>query len=75
MAEPRPDAGSRWQDELRAVLLVAAQVVAVVLVIAAAAIFIPPVGQLFNRVPVAIAVLVVGTAWVLWRITRRPAAP
>jgi hypothetical protein len=73
MTEPRPETESRWQDELRSVLGVAFLVVAVVLVVAAAAIFVAPIGQLFNRVPVAIAVLVVGTAWVLWRITRRAA--
>jgi hypothetical protein len=29
----------------------------------------------FGRIPVAILVLVAGTAWVLWRIARRPGPP
>lgn len=74
VADPRPDGESRWQDELRAVLTVAVVVVAVVLVVAAVAIFVPGFGQLFNRLPIAIVVLVGGTGWVLWRITRRPAS-
>lgn len=74
VADPRPERGSRWQDELRAVLTVAVLVVAVVLAVAAVAIFVPGIGQLFNRVPIAIVVLIGGTGWVLWQITRRPAS-
>ena len=77
MADPRPDPAreSRPRDDLRAVLTVAALVVASVLAVAAVAIFIPTVGELFARLPIAIAVLLGGTAWVLWRITRRSASP
>ena len=69
-----PVADSRLRDELRSVLGVAAAVVAAVLAIAALAIFIPGVGDLFARLPIAIAVLVLGTGWVLWRIIGRSPA-
>jgi hypothetical protein len=36
---------------------------------------VPPVEAFFGRIPVAILVLVAGTAWVLWRIARRPGPP
>jgi xanthine/uracil/vitamin C permease (AzgA family) len=67
-----PDRGRQGglRDELRSVLAVAAAVVAVVLAVAALAIFVPGVRDLFARLPIAIAVLLGGTAWVLWRITR-----
>jgi hypothetical protein len=58
------------RDGLRSVVAVAAAVVAVVLAVAAVAIFVPGVRDLFAHLPIAIAVLVGGTAWVLWRITR-----
>jgi len=60
--------------DVRSVLLVAAVVVGVVLAIAAIGTFVPPVENLFGRLPIAIIVLVVGTAWVLWRIAGRPGA-
>lgn len=53
-------------------LVVALRVVGVVLAVAALAIFIPPVREIFARLPIAILVLLGGTAWVLWRITRGP---
>jgi hypothetical protein len=62
----------RWRDELRAVIVVALLVVVAVLAIAALAIFVPPVREVFARLPIAILVLLGGTAWVLWRITRGP---
>ena len=52
--------------------LLAVLVVGGVLGIAALATFVPPIHDIFNRLPIAIVVLVGGTAWVLWRITRRP---
>ena len=58
------------QTGWREVLTVAAVVVAVVLVVA----------QLTSgisrdvRTPATILILIAGTAWVLWRITRRPPA-
>ncbi|HEY0444367.1 MAG TPA: hypothetical protein VGC90_09105 [Candidatus Limnocylindrales bacterium] len=74
MADTTPERPARWQDEVRAVLTVAVLVVAVVLVVAAIAIFIPGIHDLFSRLPIAIVVLIAGTAWVLWQITRRPAS-
>jgi xanthine/uracil/vitamin C permease (AzgA family) len=68
-----PDAPLR--DELRPVLAVAAGVVAVVLAVAAVAIFVPEVRDVFARLPIAIAILIGGTAWVLWQITRRSPSP
>jgi hypothetical protein len=61
----------RWRDELRDVGLAAVLVVGGVLGVAALATFLPPVRDLFDRLPIAIIVLIGGTAWVLWRITRR----
>lgn len=66
MVEPR------WRDEVRDVGLLAVLVVGGVFAVAALATFVPPVHDLFNRLPIAIVVLIGGTAWVLWRITRRP---
>jgi hypothetical protein len=54
------------------VLLVGAVVVGVVLAIAAIGTFVPPVEAFFGAVPVAVLVLIGGTAWVLWTIARRP---
>jgi hypothetical protein len=62
----------RWRDEIREVALLAILVVGAVLGVAALATFVPPIRDLFNRLPIAILVLIGGTAWVLWRITRRP---
>jgi UDP-N-acetylglucosamine:LPS N-acetylglucosamine transferase len=61
----------RWRDEIREVGLLAVLVVGGVLGVAALATFVPAVRDLFDRLPIAIAVLIGGTAWVLWRITRR----
>jgi anti-sigma-K factor RskA len=74
VAEPRR-LGS--QPGWRAVVLVAAAVVALVLGAAVLTSFLPAsVQEIVFRTPVAIAVLVVGTGWLLWRIARRdPGAP
>ncbi len=74
MAEPTRSAR---QPGWREVLLVAAVVVAVVLGLAFATSLLPTtLQQLFFRTPVAIVVLLVGTAWILWRISRdRPESP
>ena len=70
MAEPRAA-----QAGLREVLLVGALVVAVVLGAAALTSILPDAfQQLVVETPLAIAVLIGGTALVLWRITRRPSA-
>ena len=73
MVEPEPRAGP--QVGLSQVLLVAAAVVAVVLGAAALTSLLPTeVQQVIFHGPVLIAVLVLGTAWLLWRISRgRPA--
>lgn len=60
---------------LREVLLVGALVVAVVLGAAALTSVLPEAfQQVVLRTPLAIAVLIGGTTFVLWRITRRPPA-
>jgi uncharacterized membrane protein len=63
MAETRPQPG--W----RQVALVAGAVVAVVIGAAVVTSILPtPVQQAIFHGPVLIGVLIVGTAWVLWRI-------
>jgi len=59
------------------VVLVAAAVVAIVLGAAALTGILPEVVQdAIYETPVAIGVLIVGTGWLLWRISRRgPGAP
>lgn len=65
MVEARPQPG------LRQVLLVAAVVVVVVLGAAFLTSLLPSVAQdLIFHGPLLIVVLVVGTAWLLWRIAR-----
>jgi hypothetical protein len=71
VAEPRRGPESPLRDELRPVLGVALGVVVVVLAVAAVAIFVPGIRDVFARLPIAILVLIGGTAWVLWQITRR----
>ena len=73
MAEPRR-VGS--QPGWREVLIVAGAAVAVVLG-AAILTSILPVGaqEVVFHTPLAIVVLVVGTGWLLWRISRRPPNP
>jgi UDP-N-acetylglucosamine:LPS N-acetylglucosamine transferase len=70
-SEPRAADEASWRDEIREVGLLAVLVVGGVLGVAALATFVPPVHDLFDRLPIAIIVLIGGTAWVLWRITRR----
>lgn len=65
MAETRPQPG--W----RQVALVAFGVVAVVLGAAVVTGFLPaPIQNAIFHGPVLIAVLILGTAWVLWRISQ-----
>ena len=71
MVEPR-DAGRQpgWPQ----VLLIAAVVVAVVLGAAMATSLLPTsLQEIVFHTPLTILVLVVGTAWLLWRIARRDA--
>jgi uncharacterized membrane protein len=65
------------QPGWREVVLVAAAVVVVVLGAAFATSLMPAsVQEIVFHTPVAIAVLVGGTGWLLWRISRRgPGAP
>ena len=73
MAEPSRIAR---QPGWREVLLVAATAVAVVLGAAVLTSALPTGAQEFVfHTPIAIIVLVIGTAWLLWRISRRPAGP
>jgi uncharacterized membrane protein len=59
------------QPGLREVVLVAAAVVAVVIGAAALTGYLPaPIQQAIFHGPVLIGVLIVGTAWLLWRISR-----
>ena len=62
-----------WASSIRAVLLVAGAVVVAVLGAAVLTSALPvDLQRIIFRTPVAIAVLVVVTAWVLWGIARRP---
>ena len=73
MAEPRR-AGR--QAGWREVLIVAGVAVAVVLGAAILTSLLPEAFQtIVFHTPLAIVVLVVGTAWLLWRISRQPAGP
>lgn len=67
MVDPRPGDGD-LRRELARVLAVAAVVAAVVL----AVVFLTSDVSRDLRTPVTIAVLIGGTAFVLWRITRSP---
>ncbi len=74
MAEPRP---IRSQPGWREVVIVAAAVVALVLGAAVLTSLMPTALQeVVFHTPLAIAVLIVGTGWILWQISRRgPGAP
>lgn len=70
MAEPRRVAG---QPGWREVLAVAGVAVALVLGAAILTSILPTgIQEFVFHTPIAIVVLVVGTAWLLWRISRRP---
>ena len=73
MAEPRRVGR---QPGWREVVLVAAVAVAVVMGAAVLTSFLPTnLQEVVFRTPLAIVVLIVGTAWLLWRIARRPPGP
>ena len=57
------------------VLTIAVVIVAIVLAIAAISNLVPSVGNAFASFPVLIAVLIVGTVLVVWRILRAPSTP
>jgi len=57
----------------REVLTVAAVAVAIVLAIDVVTTKVPALQDFVTRTPLVVAVLIAGTAWLLWRIaTRRP---
>jgi heme A synthase len=65
------DARGRPQPGWREVILVAVAIVAAVLGAAALTGLLPtPIQQAIFHGPILIAVLIVGTAWLLWRISR-----
>jgi uncharacterized membrane protein len=69
VAEPAAHHQAGWRD----VIVVAAVVVGVVLGAAVVTSLLPTAFQEFVfHTPIAIIVLIVGTAWLLWRIARRP---
>jgi FtsH-binding integral membrane protein len=73
VAEPKRVGG---QPGWREVLLVALVAVAVVLGAAVLTSVLPTGAQeIVFHTPLAIVVLVVGTGWLLWRISRRPLGP
>lgn len=80
-SRPRPTVaepgGAAPQPGWREVLLVAAGVVVAVLAAAVLTGLLPAAARdVVFRTPVAIGVLIVGTGWLLWRISRRePGAP
>lgn len=72
-AAEEPETQPSWRRSLVDVLRVAVVVVMVVLGIAFATDFLPkPLRDLIVETPLAIGVLLGGTAWLLWRIARRP---
>jgi hypothetical protein len=69
----QPPATPSRQPGIREVLIVAAIVVALVLAADAVTTVLPPGAQdVVVHTPLAIIVLVLGTAFVLWRILRAP---
>ena len=65
------DARGRPQPGWREVILVAVAIVAAVLGAAALTGLLPtPIQQAIFHGPILIAILIVGTAWLLWRISR-----
>ncbi len=73
--DPAAAGTSRAQPGWREVLSVAAAIVLVVLGAAVVTGVLPrAVQEVIFHTPIAIAVLVGGTAWVLWQIGRRPAS-
>ena len=73
MAEPRR---ATRQPGWREVVLVAAAAVGVVLGAAILTSILPTgIQELVFHTPLAIIVLIGGTGWLLWRISRRPPGP
>ena len=75
--DPEPAAPPSWQSSIRDVLVVAALVVGAVLGAAFLTSVLPDqIQRVVFHTPLTIAILVVVTAWVLWRIAgRRPPPP
>jgi FtsH-binding integral membrane protein len=77
MSQPASESGAgppSWRRAVRDVLLVATVVVGTVLGAAAVTSVLPvELQRMVFHTPLAIVVLLVGTAWILWRIAgRRP---
>jgi hypothetical protein len=68
---PVPGAEER-QPGWPQVLTIAVVIVAIVLAIAAISNLVPSVGDVFATFPIVIAVFIVGTVVVVWRIVRAP---
>jgi hypothetical protein len=72
VAEPQRVGQPGWRE----VLIVAGVAVAVVLGAAVLTSILPTGAQeIVFHTPLAILILVVGTGWLLWRISRRPPGP
>jgi hypothetical protein len=74
-AAPPALAADERQPGWPQVLAIAVVIVAIVLAVAAVSNLVPGVGNAFASFPVLIAVLIVGTVLVVWRILRAPSAP
>jgi hypothetical protein len=72
---PPPPGAEERQPGWPQVLTIAVVIVAIVLAIAAVSNLVPSVGNAFASFPVLIAVLIVGTVLVVWRILRAPTTP
>lgn len=73
VADPAADGPpNHSQPGVRQVVLIAAAVVALVLGAAVLTSLLPAaIQEIVFQTPVAIGVLVIGTTWILWRISRR----
>ena len=72
MTSPGPDPGSRGSRGRDAFIAIEAAVAVVVVVFVVAFVTgaIPELQRLVLTTPLAIGVLIVGTAWILWRVAR-----
>lgn len=72
----QPEVQPTWRRSVRDVSWVAVSVVVIVLAAAFVTDLLPSgVRGLIVDTPLAIAVLIAGTAWLLWRIARKPSDP
>jgi uncharacterized membrane protein AbrB (regulator of aidB expression) len=72
VAEPRRVGQPGWRE----VLIVAAVAVGIVLGLAVLTSVLPTgLQEIVFHTPLAILVLIIGTGWLLWRISRQPPGP